>query len=280
MTPSSNPLRKHFRQPAIYLRLPSGGKFYPPEALDMPPNQELPVFPMTALDEIITRTPDALFNGTATVELIRSCIPNIRDPWWIPATDLNSILVAMRVASYGHDIEINTTCPKCQHEHRFDLDLRRILDNLKSPNYDEPLIFGDLTLYFAPLSYKIMNDINIAQFEDQKITQVIDNSDLSDKEKLAKMSEAMRRISHLTLVTVANSISAVKTQDAMVTEKNHIVEFLENCDKQKFTKIKDHVISLRTNTDFKPLEITCANCSNHYKQDFTLDQTSFFETVS
>jgi hypothetical protein len=63
MTQISNPLRQYFRQPAIYLRLPTEGKHWPSEALDMPANKELPVLPMTAIDEITYRTPDGLFNG-------------------------------------------------------------------------------------------------------------------------------------------------------------------------------------------------------------------------
>ena len=67
---SNNPLKQYFRQPAIYVRLPSGGQHYPPGAINMPPNGELPVFPMTAMDEITYRTPDALFNGSAVISVI------------------------------------------------------------------------------------------------------------------------------------------------------------------------------------------------------------------
>lgn len=67
-----NPLSQFFRQPKIYMTLPSKGKFYPPDALDMPENGELPVFAMTAKDELLMRTPDALMNGASTVEVIKS----------------------------------------------------------------------------------------------------------------------------------------------------------------------------------------------------------------
>jgi hypothetical protein len=77
---SNNPLTQYFRQPAVYVKLPSGGKYYSEGAIVMPANQELPVYPMTAIDEITYRTPDALFNGNAVVNVIKSCIPNIVDP--------------------------------------------------------------------------------------------------------------------------------------------------------------------------------------------------------
>ena len=276
MMTNPNPLRKHFRQPAIYIRLPSQGRYYPQGALSMPPNGELAVLPMTAMDEITSRTPDALFNGSAVVELIRSCVPNIVDPWSVPATDFNTLLVAMRLASYGHEMDINTTCPKCGHEHRFGLDLRVVLDTLQSADYETPLQMGDLTFYFAPPNYKSMNDISRAQFDDQKITQALSQTDVPEDQKLKQLGDAFRRITELTMTSVTHSIVTVKTADAMVTDQGHIREFLANCPKHIFEQIKEHVIRLRSTSDFKPLQITCSNCANQYTQEFTLDMSNFF----
>jgi hypothetical protein len=108
---ASNPLKAFFRQPALYVRLPSNGEGWPPGSLDMPVNRELPVLPMTAMDEITYRTPDALFNGSAVVSVIQSCFPNVKNAWQMPTTDLNTMLAAIRIASYGHDLEIETVCP-------------------------------------------------------------------------------------------------------------------------------------------------------------------------
>ena len=111
MTQSANPLKQFFRQPVIYLRLPSNGEFWPEGSLIMPANRELPVYPMTAIDEITYRTPDALYNGQAVINVIQSCIPNIRNAWGMPAIDTNAILVAIRIASYGHELEHSTRSP-------------------------------------------------------------------------------------------------------------------------------------------------------------------------
>ena len=86
----ANPLMKFYRQPKIYLALPSKGHWYPEGSLDMPDNGELPVFAMTAKDELTLKTPDALLNGAATVELIQSCIPNIKNAWQMPVLDLDA----------------------------------------------------------------------------------------------------------------------------------------------------------------------------------------------
>ena len=131
MTQSVNPLKQYFRQPAIYLRLPTGGKYWPPGSIELTHNGEFPVYPMTAIDEITYRTPDALFNGQAVSTVIQSCIPNVKDAWLAPTADINSMLVAIRLASYGHELEINSTCPSCNNSEDYAVDLRNVLDQLK-----------------------------------------------------------------------------------------------------------------------------------------------------
>ena len=100
----NNPLAKHFRQPAIYIQLTSQGKFWPENTLELPVTGKIPVYPMTARDEITLRTPDALINGTSVVEVVQSCCPNIKDAWEMPSIDVDSTLIAIRIASFGHGI--------------------------------------------------------------------------------------------------------------------------------------------------------------------------------
>ena len=280
MTDNTNPLRKYFRQPSIHLRLPSGGKFYPPGTLDLPPNGEIPILPMTAVDEITTRTPDALFNGSAVVDIMHSCVPNIGDPWSIPSVDFNALLAAVRLASYGHEMEVSTTCPKCGTVHPVTVDLRYVLDQIHMPDYDTPTQIGDLAVYFTPMTYRQLNEINRVQYEDQKLMQIVNSEETTEEEKMIKLGEAFKRITFLTIHSIAQSIGAIKTANAMVTDTAQIEEFLVNAPKDVFNRIKEHAIQLREATELPPVDITCDSCQNQYKQDFTLDMSNFFEVAS
>jgi hypothetical protein len=279
MTPN-NPLRQYFRQPSIYIRLPSGGQHYSEGALTVPPNGEIPVLPMTAVDEITYRTPDALFNGAAMVSVIESCVPNIHNAWAIPAMDVDTILLGIRVASYGHDMELGTTCPKCQHETEFSVDLRQALDQIRAPNYEAPVRHGDLEFYFRPMTYRNLNDNNQAQFDQQKMISVLPDAEISETEKISAISDALRKITAMTIDALCQSIAVVKTPQALVSEQPFIEEFLKNCDRELFNQIRDHVIKLRELSELQPLKLKCTACNHEYEQALTLDMTSFFAPAS
>ena len=275
-----NPLNQFFRQPVIHIRLPSGGKFYPAGSLNMPPNGELPVLPMTAVDEITYRTPDALFNGSAIVSVIQSCVPGIRNPWVMPSTDLDAVLVAIRIASFGHGMDITSVCPGCKHSEDLTIDLRQVNDRIQPGDYEKGLTIGNLDFYFRPLSYNEINKNNQVQFEQQQALRMLDDESLEESARLEQLKKSMQIINGLTIKTVAQSISAIKTPDALVSEPEYILDFLNNCDSKMFAQLRDHVIALKQTNEVKPIDLKCPECSNEYVQPFTLDMASFFGNAS
>ena len=275
----NNPLTQYFRQPAIYIQLPSQGKFYPPGTLNMPPNGEIPILPMTSVDEITYRTPDALFNGTATVNVIKSCVPSIRDPWAMPSADLDAVLVGIRIASYGHAMDLDVQCPACNTDDEISVDLRAVNDRLKIGDYNQPLAIGDLEFWFQPINYKSVNENSRMQLEQQQAMRVLD-SDVEDKVKLEQLNRSMMLITETTTKTIAQSIATIKTPQAMVHETEYIVDFLKNCDSKMFNQLRDHVIRIKQQSDIQPLALTCKHCNHSYTQPFTLDLSSFFDNAS
>jgi len=280
MSQNTNPLTQYFRQPAIYVRLPSQGRFWPPDSIDMPANGELPVFPMTAVDEITSRTPDALFNGSAVVRIIQSCVPNIKNAWSMPNVDIDTLLVSTRIATYGHEMEITSKCSECDADQDYALDLRTVLENISTPDYSKPLNSGDLQIYFKPISYQELNENSQIQFQDQKLIQVLQDTEMDETAKLNEIGKAMVKITELTVNSIAQSIAAIRTPAAQVHEAEHIKEFLMNCDKSVFNAIRDHAIGIKQSSEIKPLRMKCSSCSADYTQPFTLDMSNFFAVGS
>ena len=273
---NQNPLAKHFRQPSIYIKLPSNGAFYDESVVDLPHNAELPVYPMTALDEISYRTADALFNGAAVANVIKSCIPAFKDPWQISTADLDTVLIAIRIASYGHDMEFLSKCPKCEEENEFGLDLRQVMDGIRFADYSEPVRLGDMEIHFKPLTYKEQNENNTAQFEDQKMMESLPSTDMPEEEKLTLLQKAFENISFLTLTAIADSISMIKTGDEVVVDQKFIEEYIQNCDSISFEKIRKKIQDIKEVSEIKPLNITCDKCQHNYETPFTLNVANFF----
>jgi len=276
----NNPLNQYFRQPAIYIKLPSGGNYYPPGTIDMPLTGEIPVLPMTAIDEITYRTPDALFSGQAVVNVIQSCVPNIKDAWVIPSVDIDTILVAIRIATYGHEMEFMTTCPKCSNVSEYGVDLRTVLGELKAPDYSQPIKNGDIEIFFKPMTYKNLSDNNRIQYDEQRIFQSIPTEGDVDPKQVSAMSAALQKMTEITVTALSQSIMTIKTPSALVSEPEFIVEFMKNCDRTIFNRIQEYVITHKAEAEMKPLSITCTECQNVYNQTITLDMTNFFGRAS
>lgn len=280
MTQTTNPLKQFFRQPALFLKLPSDGQFWAQGSLELPPNKELAVLPMTAMDEITYRTPDALFNGSAVTSVIQSCVPGIKNAWKTPAIDLTAILIAIRIATYGSDMDVGSSCPACQTEGDYTLDLHTLLAGIKNLDFSKAVNHGDLEIYFKSIDYQTQNDLNTQQFEQQRIIQAAQQSTDSEEKKIEQINGALKEITKLTVITIVHSIAGIRTPTAFVSEFEYIADFLNNCDRKLFGVIRDHVIQLREDSSLPPMPVTCSECNHEYTQTVTLDSTSFFEAAS
>lgn len=272
----NNPLRQFFRRPALYLSLPSKGRFYPEGAIEMTENGEFPVYPMTAIDEITSKTPDALFNGQAVVSIIKSCIPGIKDPWKMPSVDIDASLIAIRAATNGTDLEVESKCPKCEEEAKYGVNLIGLLGQMSVGNYDNMISSGELKIKVKPMNYTDINQGNLAQFEMQRDISSIE-SIVDQDERNEKTRTTMAKISKMNIDMMMNSIEYILTpSNEQVTSKEFIGEFLENCDKNVHEVIRNTIASLRENTIIKPQKIKCMHCTHDYDQPLVLNVTDFF----
>jgi hypothetical protein len=177
-------------------------------------------------------------------------------------------------------MEIGTKCPACGEEEEYGVDLRSVLDAMKSPDYQAVLKYGDMEFYFRPMTYRDINDNNQLQFEEQRMIQAMVSVDTSDDEKMQTMSQALKKITEITVKAMGLSIAAVKTPSSLVTERPFIDDLLKNCDRKLFAMIRDHVIKLKSASEIQPLSMKCSSCGHEYKQALTLDMSSFFVDAS
>jgi hypothetical protein len=281
-----NPLSAFMRRPKMFLRLPSCGKYWPEGAVEIPENGELPVYGLTAKDELLIRTPDALFNGRTTVDVIKSCIPNIVDPWSIPNIDLDAILIAIRVASYGEKMELDVTIPGTNETEPFEIDLRPMLDHIiTNTTWEEEVkINNDLTIFIEPVTYKVMTDYSLLSFDSNRLlAEMVQNETLTEEQRVDMAAVAMTKIADATLMQMINGVKRIETSSGNTEEPAHIKEFLENVDKEVFNaiaeafkKLNDHN-NQRSITVRTPPQYLKDGVPETIEVPFEFDYSNFFE---
>jgi hypothetical protein len=206
---STNPLAKHFRQPSIYFKLPSRGRYWPATALNLPANGEIGVMSMTTKDEITLKTPDALLNGQGVVNVIESCCPAIKDAWSMPSLDVDATLIAIRIASYGNQMDFGARCPHCDQSHDYAIDLGLTLASIEAPDYNIPLAVDDLKIRIHPQAYFSLNKTNMIAFEEQQILRSLSGLEDNPEEAKARFDQHLAKVIELNISLLANSTKSI-----------------------------------------------------------------------
>jgi hypothetical protein len=283
-TISQNSLVNLMRQPKIYVRLPSGGQYWESGSIDVPENGEFPVFSMTAQDELALKIPDALMNGQAVVDVIQHCMPNIKNAWACTNLDLDVILIAIRIATYGEQMTVPIRLG--EYEAEYSLDLRMLLDQLNSQITWNPVVpvNDDITLYVKPINYRVMSSSAMQTFETQRLIRLAADESIPEEQKLQTFKDSFAKLNQLTVGIINNSVYQVDSFAGQVTNQQHIQEFMNNVDKATFSKVKDHIDKLREINSIKPLSIpvndemrTQGITTDTIEYPISFDPSNFFE---
>ena len=240
---------------------------------------------MTAKDEITFKTPDALLNGQATVDVIQSCIPSIKDAWQTPSIDIDTILIAIRRASYGEKMAMTASVPKTDITKDFELNLQTLFDNYMSKEFVHTFQLDGFKVQIQPLNYKTITEGMIKAFEEQRIFAVIDDNTIQNQEKLKQFQTSFSRLTELNVQTLIKSVVAIQPDgsEEAVVNPVHIKEFIENTDAKVFNQIKDHIESQKKQFEQQPLSVEAdddeiaAGADKTYTVPIVFDQGNFFD---
>lgn len=278
----ANPLQKYFRQPKIYIKLPSNGRWYPNGSLEVTDNMEFPVYAMTARDELMFKTPDALLNGQSTVDVIQSCVPNIKNGWDIPTLDIDTLLVAIRIATYGEKLELTSKIPNTKLERKFDLDLRVVLDKFQNVAFEDMITIDDLTLTVRPQTYREFTKVATKTFEEQRIASVIQEDNMTEEQKLEIFNQAFQRLTSITVDMVMQGIVSIQTGEDVVTDKLHIQQFIQNADKKFYSSVVESMESQKKKFTLEPITVDATEeeikegAPKQWEMPVSFDQSNFF----
>lgn len=269
-----NPLQKYFRQPKIFISLPSKGLYYEPGTL-LGDYNNVPIYAMTGMDEILFKTPDALYSGAATVKIIESCCPYIKDASKIPALDIDTLMVAIRIATYGDILSVDKICTECGADNTYEIPLAGIIDHLNSLKFENTLVVDDeMQIRIKPLSYEQMTHYSIENFKLQKTLAQVET--LPDDEQQAIINQIFEDLAELQVDLFTTVIESVLIPGQQVSDKTAIQDWLKNSEKTTFEKIKELIDKNRNEWTIPDQKLTCGSCKAVNTLPIVLDQSSFF----
>lgn len=274
----SNPLIQAYRRPKAYIALPSKGRFYK-EKPELSVDGELAVYPMTARDELITKNPDALFNGESTIALLKSCCPGIPNPKQVPICDLPMIMLGIRQATYGKDVEIDATCPSCSALNQVSMPVAAIAASatpVTDKDYAE--IGSGFKVKLTPYDVSGRTKLQIQQIQQQKAISTLIESDMPEEEKERRFGELFVSMAELTVSLIRDCIVYVETPDGdRVDDDETILEWLQTISKSDYDALSEVVESLSANGMKQRFKVKCQECQHEWEAPVELDMANFFE---
>lgn len=281
---NTNPLGKYYRQPQIYVTLPTKGKYYPADVYTPSETGEIPVFPMTAMDELAFKTPDSLISGQSTVDVIKSCVPNLKNPWKMTNYDTDTILLAIRVATYGEVMPMTYSVPGTTMTVEHSVNLPALLEGLaKVEIVDMATTKSGFKIKVLPLDYQTLTKVQTARFEQEKIYATMRASALDEKAKADQFAKSFKVLNTINFELLIDSIVEITTPDGVtVGDKMQIQEFCKNCDTKIINEIQDELAKIRVQGQVPPLRMKAteehikAGAPASYEIPLTFDQSNFF----
>jgi hypothetical protein len=272
-----NPLKKFYRAPKLYVSLPSGGRFN--NIGEKAANGEIPVFAMTAKDEIIMRNPDALLNGDAVIKVIKSCVPDVMDVRNLPVCDVDILLIAIRMATHGSVLQTKLKSPYgAKNTEEYEVNLEGIIEDVqKLPEESSVILKNNCTIYVKPFSYTIQTRLNLMAYDQAKaLRNVTDITSESAKQFTALFTQ----LADTNMDVLVQSVDKVTTPDGtVVTNKKQIAEFMDSIESTDHTKIDKIIESLNKASTTVTRKFKCKETGSEFESEVKLDPSDFFVTT-
>lgn len=304
----NNPLIDDIKNalPSLGVTLTTLGKFYDDDVFEEGTSYEdIEVGTLSIIDEYNMKDPFKLASGKAVFELLQRVVPSLRKPEALTNIDVELLLLASRIASYGTNYKLTVTCgnpelgeneePLCKHEETVMVDLQRFITNYAPmTNFDQyTLELGTgQTVHLCPLTYKDVSNLmkkSLQYVSTLKNLSVGDvDEDISEEEFMNNealvmaVSKIMEETNELNFETVLSCVHAVETAKSkqLYTDKEIIARWMEVLLPHDAKLLNDRVMDLEKGLrDRSIVEYTCTNCGyeNVFNLHFNNERLFFIE---
>lgn len=259
---NTNPLLHAIKFPGKTVKLPSQGMLYK-DGVFSPDvkNGEIHVHPLTAIDEIMLKSPDFLLNGEAIDIVFRKCMPQIEKPLELFTKDFDYLMMVLRQVTFGNVLEFdfNHNCENSR-KHEYRINLSDILTKTKSLDPTTLDMFcitldNNQTVYFHPLTIGAYMKLN-------SFDQISPEADV----QFNYIAES--------LINVIEKVTDPMFGD--IDDKEFIKEWLGSLPAEDFHKIVDTINQTTYWGTETSSTLHCMDCENDVEVDLPLNPVVFF----
>lgn len=240
--PKQNPLTADFKKiPGMSVTMPSGCVLYTNEVTDVAKERgEVHIRPMGIGNEMGLKTPDLLINGDGIANMMQDCIDEVIDPRGLFSCDVNTLLVASRIVSFGHTMKVRVDNPyhdpkneKSQKTLTYDIDLRNCLHNSKSITSIDDLnvtLDNGQVVRMTPMTFA--QSVDLIKIEIESAAATLN----TDAERAAFLTKKVKQIAHNALKMIID----VTTLDGQVISDRALVQdWYESIPRPLFNALKE-----------------------------------------
>lgn len=312
---SSNPLIQDLIEneafPSVSVALPSGGRWYDPDVLDDGVNPlDVPVGVLGILAEQNYRDPWLLLSGEAIPRMLKGVCPSVHKAQELCELDLEAILLASRLVSYGPTIELTHTCQNlvprepdegekveegevlttiCDHENKLTLDINEhilrydvIDDSVVDEKFTHQLKRVKQVVHLRPPAYRriieqmkegITRNKQIDSFSDIQIDEMVVN-----EEAMKNYARVIDMASDTALDNMEASIHAIATTTGkLVSGSEFIREWLLALPTDEAEELSKKINKLSEwFMTFSDIKYNCAKCEAEQTFRLELDANRLF----
>jgi hypothetical protein len=256
----SNPLLAKVKLPGRVFQLPSRGALYTNgELASSVTNGEIHVHPMSALDEIVIKNPDLLFNGSAIETVFKTCVPDIVKPHELFGRDVDAVMLFLRLVTYGSNYELHRihTCDNAK-SHSYAVNLEQQLQTME---------------YLDPAIITQQYTVDLGN-EQQVLIQPVRYRHLLE---IVKLNESKKEFTaddmQKTLMT--NLLNIIKSVDN-VEDKKMIREWLKVVPAPYISKIATAIENTNSWGPKLEVKLECRDCGESFDTEIPINPVSFF----
>lgn len=272
----TNPLLEDINNyPSITVTLPTRGLFYD-EGMFEPDTStdEIEVHPFSMWEEVHFSNPFTIMSGKATRKLVETVAPTILNPDGLCSYDVDMLVLAGRLASYGKELEVELVCgnpdedaietevevngekkkkkSRCQHKSKMKLDVQNVMNTYPIIN-DEDLVNWQVelpsgqTVLLQPALHKDVLETMKVGVNQHKIMEALKRFEDMDEAKRMELNDAtIENYKTVKVALLVSGIRAVQLADKSRTIKDRkmIVEWLSKMNPSWVDMIHDKLEEL------------------------------------